>query len=143
MRDIQPLLEEHGVQLVHQGHSHLWFRMENNGVNYLETSNVGNSYGCYLEGYKSRGNVPNDPRYNAANYAAFGDPHGLEPIMPSISAPETDADGNPLPCVNSNDIAVFSVFDTATGIISSYYFDTRDPESEVILFDEFNVLGEA
>ncbi len=141
IRDIQPLLEEYGVQLVHGGHSHLWFRMFKDGVNYIETSNVGNNYGCYLEGYKSRGNVPNDPRYNADNYVAFGDPHGLDPIFPSIMSPQQDDNGADLPCINSNDLTAFSIFDTATGMISSYVFDTREPESEVMLFDEFSIIS--
>ena len=142
INDVEPLLAEAGVQLVHSGHSHLWFRMQSEtGVNWLETSNVGNSYGCYLEGYKERGNVPNDERFNSENYAATGDPHGLEPIMPSIEAFWNDEAGEPLPCVDSNEITTFSILDTGAGTISSYYFDTREPDSEVVKFDEF-VLNE-
>jgi hypothetical protein len=141
IRDIEPLFEEYGVDLVHMGHSHVWFRMEKEGVNYIETSNIGNNYGCYLEGYKTRGNVPNDPRYDADNYAAFGDPHGLEPIMPSEFVPQQDDTGNDLPCINSNDLTAFSILDTETGMVNSYVFDTREPESDVRLFDQFS-LGE-
>ena len=140
VRDVEPLLNAAGVDLTFSGHSHLWFRMQNEAnVNFLETSNVGNSYGCYLEGYRERGNVPNDPRYTAANYAAVGDPHGLEPIMPTIEAPMTDDEGAPLPCVASNDLTVFSILDTGTGSVKSYTFDTRRPEFEVVLFDEFSL----
>jgi hypothetical protein len=144
VRDLMPLLDEAGVNLIHGGHSHLWFRMQNEaGVNLIETSNVGNNYGCYLEGYRERGNTPlADDRYNAADYALFGDAHGLEPIQPSIMAPQTYEDGSPLPCVNSNDLTVFSVFDTGTGIVSSYFYDTRRPGSEITLFDEFSIVGE-
>ncbi len=144
MRDVMPLLEEAGVQLMHQGHSHLWFRMETEGgIDILETANVGNNYGCYLEGYRERGNVPRDARYNAANYAPFGDPHGLQPIMPSVFAPMTYENGDPLPCIASNDLTAFSVLDTSTGVISSYVFDARQPGSEIRLFDEFSIIDDA
>lgn len=143
VRDVKPMLQRAGVQLVHQGHSHVWFRIQDEaGIRYLESSNVGNNYGCYLEGYGERGNLPNDPRYDAANYVAFGDPHGLEPSMPSLESPMSDEAGNPLPCVASDDITVFSVLDTGDGVVRSYYFDTRDPNSEVILFDELALTGE-
>jgi hypothetical protein len=141
VRDLDPLFVEAGVDLIHQGHSHLWFHLNNQGVDILETSNVGNSFGCYLEGYRERGNVPNDPRYNAANYAATGDPHGLEPIPPSEFAPQQDENGNDLPCVASNDFTVFSILDTGAGTVSSYVFDTRDPLSEPQIFDVF-AIGE-
>ncbi len=141
-RDIFPLLEEAGVHLVHHGHSHVWFRMQTEGgMNIIESSNVGNNYGCYLEGYRERGNVPNDPRYNAANYASVGDPQGLyEPIMPSEFAPQSTDDGIALPCVNSNDLSVFSVLSTEDGTIRSYVYDMRRPGSEAMLFDEFSIL---
>jgi hypothetical protein len=42
-----------------------------------------------------------------------------------------------LPYVASNDITVFSVLDSAAGVVSSYRFDTRLPDSDVVLFDEF------
>lgn len=139
INDIEPLLQEAGVQLVHSGHSHLWFRMKDEtGIDWLETSNVGNSYGCYLEGYKERSNVPGDERFDAGNYALTGDPHGLEPIMPGIEAFWTNDAGEPLPCVDSNEITTFSILDTGTGTISSYYFDTRQPDSDVVKFDEFS-----
>lgn len=142
-RDIFPLLEEAGVQVVHHGHSHVWFRMQTEGgMNIIESSNVGNNYGCYLEGYRERGNVPRDPRFNAANYAAVGDPQGLyEPIMPSVFSPQNSDSGNPLPCVNSNDLSVFSVLYTDEGVIRSYVYDMRRPGTEAVLFDEFGILN--
>jgi hypothetical protein len=48
-------------------------------------------------------------------------------------------DSQPMPYVASNDITVFSIFETATGTISSYRFDTRKPDSEVVKFDEFKL----
>jgi hypothetical protein len=141
--DIEPLLNQADVQLVHQGHSHLWFHLQNTaGVHYLETSNVGNSFGCYLEGYKERENVPDDPRYDSANYVSTGDPHGLSPIPPSILAPQQDDMGNELPCIDSNELTAFSILDTQTGTVKSYVFDTRNPESAVVKFDEFPLTTE-
>jgi len=145
MRDVMPMLEEAGVHLMLQGHSHLWFHMETEGgIDVLETSNVGNNYGCYLPGGNERGNTPlADPRYDADNYAKVGDPHGLEPIMPSEFAPMTMADGSPMPCIASNDLSAFSLLDTETGVISSYVFDMRHPEEAPRLFDQFSLLDDA
>jgi len=143
-RDLHPLIEAADVDIVHFGHSHLWVRLLTDaGVNYIETSNVGNNYGSYIEGYQVRSNLPNDPRFNADNYFATGDPWGAEPIMPSIEPVMTNpADGKPLPTVDSNTVTVFSILDTETQTVSSYYFDTAQPESDVVKFDEFSVLNQ-
>ncbi len=133
IRDLIPLLESSQVNLVFFGHSHLWNRFQSSkGMHFLETSNVGNSYGAHFK---------NNPRLvppNNPNYIAIGDPNGLEPIIPSI-APLMDENNQPLPYIASNDITVFSILDTATGRVSSYRFDTRYPDSEVIKFDEFSL----
>ena len=134
IRDLIPLLESAGVQLVYYGHSHLWNRFQSNsGMHFLESSNVGNSYGAH---------TPQNPRpiptYSPQNYAAIGNPNGLEPIVPNI-APLTDETGKPQPYIASNDITVFSIFNTATGTISSYRYDTRQPNSKVVKFDEFEL----
>ncbi|MBE9211442.1 metallophosphoesterase [Plectonema cf. radiosum LEGE 06105] len=135
IRDLIPLLEAAGVQLVFYGHSHLWNRfVSHSGMHFLETSNVGNSYGAAY-GNRKRNNVPN---INNNNYTEIGDPYGLEPIVPTI-APLLDENGQPLPYIASNEITVFSIFDTEQGTISSYRFDTRKPDSEVIKFDEFKL----
>ncbi|MFW6358062.1 MAG: metallophosphoesterase [Chroococcales cyanobacterium] len=135
VRDIVPLLEEKGVQLVFYGHSHLWNRFKSpRGMHFLETSNVGNSYGAYLGENKRK--VPENYQ---ESYAAVGNPNGLDPIVPAI-APLRDENGNPQPYIASNDITAFSIFDTETGMISSYYFDTRSPNSPVIKFDEFSII---
>jgi len=134
LRDVVPLLEKAGVQLVFYGHSHLWNRfVSSTGMHFLETSNVGNSYGAYL-GDKRR-SVPTD---SLEAYAATGNPGGLEPVMPTI-APLRDEQGQPLPYLASNDITAFSIFDTGTGTVSSYYFDTRQHDSAVVKFDEFRL----
>lgn len=131
-----PLVEDAGTDLVFYGHSHLWNRFESDkGVHYLESSNVGNSYGAYLAD-KSRP-VPEDSRYKET-YVATGDPNGLRPVIPNI-APLLDDAGRPMPYIADNDITAFSILDTGTGTVSSYYFDTREPDSEVVKFDEFEI----
>ncbi|WP_353931253.1 metallophosphoesterase [Okeanomitos corallinicola TIOX110] len=135
IRDVIPLLENAQVQLVFYGHSHLWNRFVNDsGMHFLETSNVGNSYGAAW-GERKRDIPANLPEND---YTRIGDPNYLEPVIPTIS-PLLGADGKPLPYIASNDITVFSIFDTGTGTISSYRFDTRKPDSEVIKFDEFTM----
>ncbi len=134
IRDVIPLLEAAKVQLVFFGHSHLWNRFVSaSGMHFLETSNVGNSYGAAFASRK-RDNVP---VMGSDNYIEIGDPNGLEPVMPAIST-MLGEDGK-LPYISSNEITVFSIFDTGTGIISSYWFDTRQVNGDVIKFDEFKL----
>lgn len=134
IRDLMPLLESAGVQLVYYGHSHLWNRFQSDsGIHFLESSNVGNSYGAHLgDNYRQ---VPN---YSPENFVPIGDPNGLTPIEPNI-APLIDESGKSLPYIASNEITAFSILDTATGTVSSYRYDTRTPESKVILFDQFKL----
>jgi hypothetical protein len=113
----------------------LWNRfITSGGINCLETSNVGNSYGAYINSNKRL--IPTG--YNS-EYVELGNPNQLEPITPTI-APLLGEDGKPQPYISSNEITVFSIFETATGIISSYYFNTLKPDSEVVKFDEFNLI---
>ncbi len=138
VHDLEPLLLEHDVQLVLFGHSHLWQHIAMpQGLHYLETANVGNNYGCYLEGGEERGNHPDDPMFEASNYARSGDPGGLQPTPPSVFAPQVDEAGKPLPCVASNTLTIFSILDTGKGAVESYVFDTRKPYQGVRLFDTF------
>lgn len=151
IRDVVPLLEASGVQLVFYGHSHLWNRFVSpKGTNFLESSNVGNTYGAYI-GNKKRPIPPlstfsikkdskgkNLPTLNPSDYVAIGDPNGLKPVMPTL-APLLGENNQPLSYVATNDITVFSILDTGTGILSSYRFDTREPNSKVVKFDEFRV----
>ncbi|HEY9806888.1 MAG TPA: hypothetical protein V6D04_09980, partial [Candidatus Obscuribacterales bacterium] len=135
IRDVMPLLETAGVQLVFYGHCHLWNRfVSSSGMHFLETSNVGNSYGAYLE--QPRPQVPG----TANRDLAIGDPNGLAPIVPTI-APLQDASGRSLPYLSSNDITAFSILSTEDGTVSSYYFDTRQPQSSVVKFDEFRLAS--
>jgi uncharacterized membrane protein len=136
IQDLIPLLESAGVQLVFYGHSHLWNRFFHQGTNFLESSNVGNSYGAYLHEQKR----PLPQGKLNLNYAATGNPNGLGAIIPNL-APLQDTNGQSLPYVASNDITVFSILDTDSGTVKSYRFDTRNPNSGVILFDEFSLLG--
>lgn len=141
IRDLVPLLEKAGVDLVLYGHSHLWNRFVGpTGMHFLETSNVGNTYGAFWQ-EKSRQMPPAEAtkffdKYQQNYYVAQGDPNGLAPVVPTIAPLETDQ-GTPLPYIASNDITAFSIFDTGSGQVTSYYFDTRQPNSEVIKFDEF------
>ena len=139
IRDLEPLLEDAGVDLVLNGHSHLWNRFEgHSGVDYLETSNVGNSYGAFTaQSGRSRPVPP--PPWNPDNYTAQGDPNGLEPIVPTVN-PLVDAQGRPEPYVQSNDITVFSILDSGSGEVTSYAFDTRLPDSEVFVLDRFSLI---
>ncbi|MDJ1181152.1 metallophosphoesterase [Roseofilum sp. BLCC_M91] len=137
IRDVIPLLEAAKVDLVLYGHSHLWNRFTSpTGIHFLETSNVGNTYGAYLKMEQSRRYVP--PGYEP-EYVPVGDPNGLDPIIPNLD-PLRDKN-QPLPYVASNDLTVFSLLDTGEGTVSSYIFDTRHPESEVVKFDEFTILN--
>ncbi|MCP2730394.1 purple acid phosphatase family protein [Limnofasciculus baicalensis] len=144
IRDVIPLLDAAGVQLVLYGHSHLWNRfISPSGINFLESSNVGNSYGAYI-GTKKRSLPKGDTsggRSDRKNYAPTGDPNGLEPIVPTI-APLLGENQQPLPYIASNDITVFSILDTGSGMVYSYYFDTRQPESSVVKFDEFPIIND-
>ena len=131
LRDLAPVFAAHHVSLVLNGHSHVWARFRDEaGVNWLEASNVGNSWGAYHETSGRSRLVPGGP-----DYVRQGDPGGLEPALPSV-APLTDADGTPLPYVSSDDITVFALLDSAAGVVRSYRYDTAHG-GDVTLFDEF------
>jgi hypothetical protein len=137
IRDLMPLLETAKVDLVYYGHSHLWNRfITPSGINFLESSNVGNTYGVHVGDNKRpipQGNYP-------LKYAAIGNPYNLEPIIPNL-APLQDENNNDLPYIASNDLTVFSILDTQKGTVASYYFDTRKPNSSVVKFDEFKLIN--
>ena len=139
LTDLQPLLEDAGVDLVHNGHSHLWNRYvaENGTTNFLETSNTGNSYGAYhpLSG-RSRP-LPPAP-WDASHYLAQGNPGGLEPVVPNV-APYTDAQGTPLPFVQDNNLAVFTKLNTGSGEITTYSYDVRTPNVRPKVIDVFTI----
>lgn len=143
IRDIEPLLTKAGVQLVYYGHSHIWNRFQNQqGVNFLESSNVGNTYGAYI-GDKKRPTPDTSSNKSSdkykKEYVQTGDPNGLEAIVPTIS-PLTDENNKPLPYITSKEITVFSILNTETGTVNSYRFDTRQPTSKAVKFDEFKLI---
>lgn len=147
MVGIKPLLEQAGVDLIFNGHSHIWNRfLTKEGVNVLETSNVGNTYQAFYKEKSRTSSVPSAfnennayhsiaSAWDPADYVLQGDPYGLEPIMPTVAPLK----GNPY--IESNTITAFSVFDTKTGIIDSYYFDTENPQSEIVHFDSFSIFN--
>ncbi|MCU0524951.1 MAG: metallophosphoesterase family protein [Elainella sp. Prado103] len=138
VRDVVPLLEDAGVQLVFYGHSHVWNRFVSpKGMHFLESSNVGNTYGAFNGAFNGEKRRPVPIGY-AETYAAVGDPNGLQPIMPTVS-PLLDGSQQPQPYIASNEITAFSILDTGTGSVRSYRFDTHQP-GEVVLFDEFPLL---
>ncbi len=137
IRDIEPLLEEAGVDLVFNGHDHVWNRFKGDtGVNYLETSNVGNSYGSYVTGRSSRSGTPGFP-WNADDYDAYDDPYGLEPITPNV-APQEDELGY-LPYLSSNTVTAFTILNTEDGTVTTYAYDTDDPDTDVYIMDRFQL----
>ncbi|WP_204141587.1 metallophosphoesterase family protein [Halomicronema sp. CCY15110] len=143
IRDLVPLLESAGVDLVLYGHSHLWNRFVSaSGTHFLETSNVGNTYGAFWQTSQRQTPPAADQvefnGYQQDYYVAQGDPNGLAPVMPTL-APLQDDTGSFLPYIASDDITAFSIFETGGGNITSYYFDTRQPNSEVVKFDEFTL----
>lgn len=153
LTEIEPLLIDAGVQLVHIGHSHVWNRTQalgGPGLNYLETSSAGNTFGAYWtdpatgEPWDGRGRGPsnapaNDPQWNAENYPLTGDAHGREALFPTLANPMQEFAGqeNPLPFVSSNEISTVSVLDTAMGAVRSFALDLTDPSAELIEFDRF------
>ncbi|MGB3612569.1 MAG: fibronectin type III domain-containing protein [Elainellaceae cyanobacterium] len=133
---VLPLVESAGAQLVFYGHDHIWNRfVSDSGMHFLETSNVGNTYGAAW-----RGNRRQIPIGFTETYMPLGDPNGLDPVVPTI-APLLASNGEPQPFIASNEITVFSILDTEQGTVSSYRFDTREPNSAVVKFDEFTLRG--
>ncbi len=130
VQDLLPLLEKAQVQLVFYGHSHIWNRFTSpSGMHFLESSNVGNTFGAYWD---------QDQTSIIPAERGIGNPNGLEPIVPNI-APVLGADGQALPYIASNDHTVFSIFNSTKGSVSSYYCDLRQPDSVVVKFDEFQL----
>jgi len=146
--NVEPLLEQYGVDMVFNAHSHLWNRFQTeSGMNILETSNNGNTYNAFLD-TKSRTDAwPSvfnggdraalAENWNQDNYVLQGDPYGLSPIAPNL-AELPNATANE-PYLMSNSVTAFSVLDTRTGTVDSYYFDTSDSDSQVVKFDSFPI----
>lgn len=136
IQHLEPLLEEAGVHLVQNGHTHIWNRFQSEaGIHFLDTSNVGNTYRANWQENVRRVVPPSDAWVE--EYDGFGDPYGLEPVFPTV---ESLFDGDQeVPYLSSNEISAFSILDTETGTVSSYYFDLRNPQAAPVLFDEFTI----
>ena len=177
LSDIEPLLQAANVRLVHTGHSHLWNRAKAGNLMYLETANVGNSFGAMFFATPQAGvSAPQGPRstqpgnanwkaattdavpnnlagrartsltWNPADYPTFGEPFGRELVQPTLINPMRTMDRRTtpwaeqdLPFVASNNLTTFSIFDSSTGLIASYAFDTRATNGAVVKFDEFSI----
>lgn len=138
LRDVLPLFEQAGVDLVYSGHNHLWNRfVSDKGVNYLEASNTGNSYGAFDSLSGASRPIPPQP-WNAENYLPQGNPGGLDPVVPTI-APLRDAAGRPLPFIAENDFVVFQALHTGTGTVTSWYVDMTNSSAGAVRFDEFSL----
>jgi hypothetical protein len=134
-----PLLSAAGVHLVLTGHSHLWNRFRTaDGTHWLETSNVGNSYGAYDRASGRSRPLPPGAA-TGADHVPQGDPGGLDPVVPTV-APLTGRGGAALPYVADNDVTAFSILDSGDAVVRSYRFDVRDPAAAVVLFDEFTLV---
>lgn len=138
LRDVLPLIEHAGVDLVCNGHNHLWNRFTSPaGVHYLEGSNTGNSFGAFPDGSGRRRPVP-PPPWNSEDTAAQGNPGGLRPTVPTI-APRRDGGGRPLPYIADNNTVVFQAIYTGTGTVTSWYVDMADTTAGAVKFDEFRL----
>lgn len=141
IEDVLPLLEESGVDLVLNGHNHVWNRFRSaSGTNYLETANVGNSYGAFHPDSGKERPTPPAP-WDPNNYVAQGSPAGLTPITPT-EQPLLGDHNFPLPFVESNDYTVFSALNTGSGEVTSWIVNMTDPDATPQVLDRFT-LGEA
>lgn len=156
-RDVEPMLQRHGVDLVLTGHSHVWNRTQVGDMHLMETSNVGNCFGAYWtrpggEPWQNRRRIPGAlgaelelgaalSRWDPGNYPRVGDPHGREPIMPTLANPMVLFEGEPepVPFVCSNNITTFTILDTGLGAVRSFAFDVRNPGGEVVEFDRLEL----
>lgn len=104
--DIEPLLLQHDVDMVHVGHSHMWNRAQVGDLHYIETSNVGNTFGAYYDDaegiYAERTRWASsfwdelaspESRWTPDNYPSTNDPHDRAPIFPTIFNPMREMAG--------------------------------------------------
>jgi hypothetical protein len=86
--------------------------------------------------------------WNAADYPVAGEVHGRTMAQPTLVNPMRTLDRRTaawteqdLPFVASNNLCTFSVLDTGNATVSSWCFDSRDPASAPVKFDECPLLG--
>lgn len=145
-KNLVPLMEKNKVNLLFEAHTHNWNRfVTSENLNVLETSNVGNSYGAYYKDDTKRPDIPSafmddDDRsdmrkyWDLSDFALTGDLYGNEPEYPNISKLPGGK-----PYLSNENITAFSILDTKSGHVDSYYFDTRKPSSKVVKFDSFEL----
>ncbi|WP_409482977.1 metallophosphoesterase family protein [Arsenicicoccus dermatophilus] len=135
LNDLAPLLERAGVQLVLNGHSHLWNRFEaRNGItHYLEASNTGNTYGAYHATSGARRAMPTAP-WDLRSYWPQDDPGRLQPQRPTSGGVAADD-----LFVASNDHVVFQCFDSGTGTVTSWIHEVARPDEEPRVLDTFTL----
>ena len=149
-----------GVQLVHTGHSHTWCRSyvdnarSGHRLNYIETSNVGNTFGPTVN-FNNRvtwaqsfypdpaTDDTRDPSFwDPTDYPRIGDPQGRPDVVPSrideIDVMASIEGGEPgLPFISSNRITVFTILDSGDGTVRSYAHDTSFPRLPAVEVDCF------
>jgi hypothetical protein len=61
--------------------------------------------------------------------------------MPTLANPMVLFEGEPqpVPFVCSNSVTTFTILDTGAGTVRSFAFDVREPESQVVEFDRFEL----
>lgn len=145
--DLVPLMEKNGVNLLFEGHTHIWNRfVTKNKLNVLETSNVGNSYGGYYDNKEQRPDIPSalvpgnerkamSDYWDINDFALTKDFYGNEPVYPNL----VDLPGKTA-YLSSNEITAFSILDSKRACVDSFYFDTTKPSSKVVKFDSFELL---
>lgn len=148
-RDIEPLLQQAGVQLVLHGHSHIWNRTRVGDMHYLETSAAGNCFGAHwqapdgtawqgkLRGATAFFNAVAQGQYDGANYPRTNDPHGRVPIMPNRANPMQvfGLATEPVPFVCDNGVSTFSILDTELAAVRSFAINLNEPKPTVLEFD--------
>ncbi|MEM1188590.1 MAG: metallophosphoesterase [Pseudomonadota bacterium] len=149
-----------GVDLVISGHSHVWSRTfvesaDGERMNYIESSNVGNSFGPFAETRPrvtwARNFYPDpesgdtvDPEFwTPEDYPRVGDPQGRPDVVPTGVANGEDfmrmVDGatEDLPFLSSNNFTVFTILDSGDGTVRSYAHDVAFPQSPAYEVDCF------
>ncbi|MGD7732561.1 metallophosphoesterase family protein [Propionibacteriaceae bacterium G57] len=134
-----PMIEAAGVQLVLNGHSHLWNRfVARNGItHYMEGSNTGNTYGAFTTRNQRARHVPPAP-WLSQNYPKFDDPYGLQPQVPNIE-PYRFGEGDPMPYVSDNFVMAFQLFDSHTGELSTWSAPVGATLQQPVLIDRIKL----
>ena len=134
IRDVVPLFDKYRPKLVFTAHDHVWSRFQSEGVDYLESSNAGNSLGAIPEGGSNKKPVYSIPDADIGGLS-FREPNGLYPELPTV-APLKDKNGIPFPFLASNNLTGFSFYDLDHSRTDSYRYDTKNG-GDPVLFDRF------